>query len=280
MPGLGQILRLLTGGDPQTALDFIPATFERTSRDVAFMNLVASPTKVKTILYSFTNQPEEIHMRLWNLKVMAEHRVRIGVDSDDDDEMDEVISTSDYKHLHRGDTIDFTIPPRKAIVVEITQTKEGHEAPKCVVDLALAPEDIEYKDGRLSITVHNIGTLDCEGFEFTVWQGEPGSGELLRTFSIGGLEAPHDLKPRRVSKSLDWNLPHNATLEEPVTITVEVDTTDVHYEITERNNVIARSFPHETKAYMKPRMWPTIAEQYGRKRGDPFPQDSPAAQVR
>ncbi|MFC1737000.1 hypothetical protein ACFL1X_12860 [Candidatus Hydrogenedentota bacterium] len=65
-----------------------------------------------------------------------------------------------------------------------------------------------------------------------------------------------------------------------MTITVVVDPSDRHYEITERNNVIARAFPYETKAYMVPRMWKTLAAQHSLKRGDPFPEDFPENQKR
>jgi len=280
VPGLMQILRLLTGGISSGGMDFIPATFERTSRDISFMNLVSSPREVKSIFYSFADGPEDVHMRLWNLKVMARHSVRIGVDTNDDDEIDETIKAFDYKHLHRGDTVDFTIPAKKTVVVEINRTEDGPRVQERVVDLALASEDIEYKDGQLSITIHNIGNLDCEPFSFNVWHGKPENGTLLKSFEVNALEAPNDLKPRRVTRTLDWTLPDQASLQNPATITVVVDPDDAHYEITERNNVIARVFPYETKAYMVPRMWPTLAAKYGRKRGDPFPEDFPENQKR
>jgi len=280
VPGLIQILRLLIGGIPGGGMDFVPATFEKTSRDVAFMNLVASPKEIKSILYSFGDNPEDVHMRLWNLKTLAKHSVRVGVDVNDDDQIDETIDTFEYEHLHRGDAIAFTIPAKKAVVVEIKRTEDGPMAPKRVVDLALAPEDIDYKAGKLSVTAHNIGNLDCARFDMKVWQGEAGSGKLLKAFAINGLEAPNDLEPRLVTMALDWELPKDASLERPVTITVELDPEDAHYEITERNNVISRSFPYETKAYMVPRMWPTLAAEYGLDRGDPFPDDFPGDRVR
>jgi len=279
-PGILPIIGLVTGGQVQFGLDFIPMTLRKTSSNVAFMNLASSQEYAKTIFYNFRETPEPVFLNLWKLKVGSEHEVTVGIDDNDDDEIDTVLEVIPYRHLHRGDSVEFEIPPRKACVVEVKQTKPGEGMPERVVDLALAPEDIKYEDGKLLITVHNIGNMNCGPFTFNVRQGRAKTGKLLASFNIDGLEAPNDLEPRTVTRSIEWQLPADATLEKPVTITVEIDPGDDHYEITELNNVKSRPFPHEKKTYLTPRMWKTLAEQYGRNRWDPFPEDFPKDQIR
>ena len=53
-----------------------------------------------------------------------------------------------------------------------------------------------------------------------------------------------------------------------------------YYEITEKNNVIGRTVPHKLKSYEVPRMWKTLATQYGQQRGDPFPAGIPEDEIR
>ena len=109
-PGLGKIIQLLTGGNIGYGLDHIPMTFERTSRDVAFMNLASRSEYAKTIFYNFTNQPQEVHMRLWKLQVGASYQVKHGLDTNDDDNVDKVLKTFAYTHRHRGDPADVPGP--------------------------------------------------------------------------------------------------------------------------------------------------------------------------
>ncbi len=279
-PGLGQIMGLVTGGQVQYGLDFIPMTLRKTSANVAFMNLVSSQEYAKTIFYNFSDAAEPVSLNLWKLEVGSEHEVTVGVDENDDDRIDTVLEVIPYRHLHRGDSVEFEIPPKKACVVEVRQTKEGRGMPNRVVDLALTAEDIVYEDGKLLVTVHNIGNMDCDAFIVNVREGEARTGRLLASFEIDGLEAPNDLEPRTATRSVEWQLPAGATLENPMTITVELDPDDRHYETTELNNVKSRPFPHEVETHLIPRMWKTLAEQYGRNRWDPFPEDFPKDQIR
>ncbi len=280
MPGLNQVLDLLTGGDIEFGLDFIPMTLQKTSRNVAFMNLSSSEKSAKTIFYNFSDRAEPVHLCLWKLQVGAEHKVTVGVDANDDDQIDEVLQTMTYRHAHRGDAVELSIPPHKASVVEVTQTKPGNGMPKSIVDLALAQEDIDYRDGRLVITVHNIGNKKSGPFNIRVWQGEARKGQLLKTLSVKGLESPDDLEPRTVTESFEWALPQQASLQSPVQITVELDPEDKYYEITEQNNVKSRSFPYTKKSYQTPRLWKTLAKKHGLQQWDPFPPDFPKDEVR
>ncbi|MFC1734710.1 hypothetical protein ACFL1X_01240 [Candidatus Hydrogenedentota bacterium] len=284
MPGTVEILKLMLGGQLQAGLEFVPVTLADTSNNVAFMNLASSKKGAKTIFYNFNENDEPVQMKLWKLEVGGEYEVKVGIDDNDDDKIDKVIKSFPYKQVHRGDAIKFVIPARKAVVVDVEQTKAGKGMPKRVVDLAMAPVDINYDDGNLSVTVHNIGNLDCGKFKVNVWQGEAKTGKLLKSFERSSLEAPNDLEPRLTTESISWQLPKSATTDKPVRITVEIDADDAHYEITEVNNVISRDFPYVVEEYMKPRMWPSLSKQYGvngTTRPRPFfPAGTPKSEIR
>ena len=195
----------------------------------------------------------------------------IGEDSNDDDRIDKILETKPHRQVHRGGAVEFTLPPHRAVVVEVRQTKPGAGMPRQVVDLALAPQDIDCRDGKLFVTAHNIGNKDSGKFAVRVWEGEASTGKLVRTFTIERLEAPNDLEPRTAVRSFAWSPPAGATPENPVKITVELDPEDRYYEITEENNVKSRSFPYTLKAHETPRLWLGLAAKYGLRKGDPFP---------
>ncbi|MFC1736798.1 CARDB domain-containing protein [Candidatus Hydrogenedentota bacterium] len=258
-PEIGRIRELLTGGHPLAGFDFMPVTFENMSRKVAFLTLGSSRSGARTLFYNFNENEEPAHMKLWQLQVGGEYQVTAGVDTNDDDRIDSLLKEFSYVHKHRGDSVGFTIPPGTAVVVEIEQIKPGKGMPQRVVDLAMAPEDIEYSDGSLSVTVHNIGNKNCDEFSYQVWQGGVDTGKLLDTIIVDGLEAPNDMEPRSINRKVKWQLPKTAAVEKPIVISVVVDPKDKYYEITEQNNVVSRSFPYKRKAYMVPRMWRTFS---------------------
>jgi len=278
--GILQALTLLTGGNFLGGLDFMPCTYLELDRNVAFMTVGSSNTSLKIVKYNFNEEDESYYIRPWCLQVGGEYKITVGIDNNDDDIADETISESEFTLVHRGDRVPVTIPARKPVVIEFTQTKSGKGMPERCVDLAIAPDDIQYKDGKLSVTVHNIGNLKSKPFACDVWQGDAKKGKKIATLKFGALEAPNDMLPKRATKSIDWRLPENATIENPVTIAVQLDPQDEQFEITEFNNTKSQIFPPEQKAYMVPRMWPLIAKEYGLKRGDHFPPEYPKDKIR
>jgi hypothetical protein len=280
MPGLNAIVELLTGGNLEYGLSHIPMTLKNTSREVAFMNLVSSEKLVRTIFYNFNSKTETAGLVLWGLQVGAGHEVKVGIDKNDDDEIDEVLRTFKYTHAHRGDSIECTLPPRKAVIVEVRQTSPGAGMPKRAVDLALSPWDLRCEDGKIQATVHNIGNQNAGPFTVTIREGPAGKGKVLKTFEVPGLEAPNDMEPRSVTVSVGWNLPAGATKERPFNLSVEVNCNDGAYEVTQRNNAATAAFPRERPSYMTPRMWKSLAAPRGLKQWDPFPPDFPKSEIR
>jgi hypothetical protein len=284
-PGLHEMYRMLLGDHFEGGMNSIPFTLEQTSRNIAFLNLWSAEQGAKTIFYNFSDVEEHVNMRLWKIQVGGEFEVTLGIDSNDDDHIDEVLGEFRYTHVHRGDSIQFAIPARKSTVVEVRQTKPGKGIPDRVVDLAMAPQDIQYADGKLRVTVHNIGNQHCGPFKVEVITApdvEASRGDSAgQILDVPGLEAPNDLEPRTVTLEVEWALPADATLENPARVTVRLDPADEYYEITETNNQISRSFPYEDKPYMTPRVWPSLVrENRELEKYQPFPADYPKNQIR
>jgi len=283
LAGTVEIITFVLGGNIFGGLRFAPMTLRNTSRDITQLPLLSSEKQAKAIFFNFNDQDEPVEACFWRLQVGGEYQVIVGIDDNDDDVIDTELTSFTYTHKHRGDSINFTVPARKTAVLELTQTSEGTRVPDRTVDLAAAPDDIQYKDGALEITIHNIGSKDCDEFSVKVWEGDPRSGKLIGTLVIDGLEAPNDLEPRLVTKSVAWTLPNGASLENPAKITLEIDPADDYYEITEINNLVSQSLPKERESYRTPRVWPSLLEEYPQYRlqkYQPFPADFPKEEIR
>ena len=254
-PGLHELLHALLGPNFQGGLDSAPFTLEKTSRNVAFLCLHSGQSKARVLFYNFNHAPEQVNIRLWRLQVGATYRVKVENDTSSEGVPEKTLAGFDYHHQHRGDAIAFSAPAKRPVVLSVERTSPGKGMPERVIDLAMGPQDIRYEDGKLYVTVHNIGNLDCGPFTVHVKH----AGQTLAELNINGLEAPNDLEPRTVTKAIPWRLREQASLSSPARIKVEVDPDGRYYEITERNNVVIQVFPHEIKPYMVPRAWPSLA---------------------
>jgi len=265
-PGLHELLHALLGPNFQGGLNSAPFTLEKTSRNVAFLCLSSGAERAKSLFYNFNPTTERAHVRLWRLQVGAQYRVQVAEDRNSDGVPEKTLSGFDYHHRHRGDAIIFELPSCTAVLLTVERTARAKRVPERVVDLGLGPQDIRYEDGTLHVTVHNIGTLDSGPFTVTVSHAD----KTLATFEIEGLEAPHDLEPRTVTRSLAWSLPSDASLALPTQITVTLDPQDRIYEITERNNKATQGFPHEIPSYRIPRAWPSLARERAQDGYEPY----------
>ncbi|MHC4569579.1 MAG: CARDB domain-containing protein, partial [Planctomycetota bacterium] len=256
-PGLHELLHALLGQNFQGGLESAPFTLEKTSRNVAFLCLHSGQNKAKVLFYNFNDAPEQVNIRLWRLQVGATYRAKVANDANSDGESEKVLDEFDYRHKHRGDAISFNVPAQRPVLLSVVQTSSGGGIPRRVIDLAMGPQDIRYEEGKLYVTIHNIGNLDCGPFAVHVKYAD----QTLAQLNVDGLEAPNDLEPRRITRVIQWELPAKASLSAPARITVELDPENRYYEITERNNILVQGFPKETKPYMTPRAWPSLAKQ-------------------
>ena len=127
-----------------------------------------------------------------------------------------------------------TIPSQKTMVLDIRQTKKGHNN-FLVPDLAMAPQDIVVKDKTVEVTVHNIGCKDSGPFEIELYDGGSKSGRLMGKQSVSNLKAPNDLEAKTITVSFQ----RDAKTSESGTVTAVADSEDRIYELTEVNNSLS-----------------------------------------
>jgi len=201
-------------------------TYSTKSRDFAALLLRDNTSNLKLLVYSFEAQPLDFILRPWRLQVGGTYSFRWGTDDDRDDEIDHTLGEKEFVLEHRGDPVPIVLPPRAVTVVEMTQTSPG--APLGLLpDLAAAPDDVSYAEGKLSVTVHNVGAANAGPFSVRVEQ----DGNLIGSRTLNGLDYPADLDAKTVA--LTFDLPSRPA--SPITVTI--DPQDDIREITEVNNV-------------------------------------------
>ncbi len=236
VPGGVAALGYIMGGDLNGGLATLSATYDKMSRHTVPLVRTASQTKLWITVYSFDETPQTFLVRPWKLKPGATYKLSVGIDDDGDDAIDEEIYGKELVLRHRGDPIEVEIPNRRSCVVQITQTDPGKGIPKDLPDLGISSADIAFSDGKLWVSVHNLGNLNAPPFAIEV--RDAASGELIGTRTVAGLEAPNDLEPRTVTIQFPWQPSGGKGRVE-----VRVDPPDEVLEITELNNVAAQEVP-------------------------------------
>jgi hypothetical protein len=164
--------------------------------DYAALVLKARRDHFKTLVYNFREEPMQGEARFWSL-LHGKYRVQMGVDTDGDDMADRSISEETLEVV-RGVPVSLGLLPRQVVVIELTQVEPLDDL-SGRPDLALSPLDIQIKSGQVNGSVHNLGgaSVDCE------LALVDGNGRVLDRIQLGQLEAPLDLKPRRVEFEID-----------------------------------------------------------------------------
>ncbi|HEX7896532.1 MAG TPA: hypothetical protein VF950_02145 [Planctomycetota bacterium] len=135
---------------------------------------------LKALVYSFAERPMTGAFRVWEL-AHGEYRIKAG-------------SASDVtRELVRGDRLALTLAPKAVTVLEIVRTREL-EPIYGRADLAIAAREVEIRGDTLSGTAHNIGSSSVEDAAVAVVDAE---GKVVVRQSLGAIEAPLDLLPRR-----------------------------------------------------------------------------------
>jgi len=181
---------------------------------------------LKLLLYSFEDRPVDFSLRPWRLQVKGTYSLRWGTDADGDDAIDRLLGENEGVLEHRGGPVTISLPPKQVVVVEMKQTKPGAPLGQ-LPDLAVAPDDISYADGKLTVTVHNVGAADADRFWILVKQGDH---LILASEVATGLEYPADLEPRTATLTL------NVSQKPTSPVTVIIDPDDDVKEIAEVNN--------------------------------------------
>lgn len=201
-------------------------SWEGFGTEFAALVQTARPTKLKALVYNFSNKPISGRIRVWTLEP-GRYRVRIGVDKNGDDEVDVELSVN-VLELQRAVAIPLSLPPKQVTVVEaemVTPLPPLFPRP----DLALSVQEVLVDGNHLIVPVHNIGSTKAP--ETTVLVRDR-SGRVIHKSSVPSLEAPLDLKP----KVYTIRAPLPPTALSPIQVVVDPENNIA--EIHEDNNFV------------------------------------------
>jgi hypothetical protein len=181
---------------PTIAVSWSGVAVDRVARLVSYANEKA----LRVSLYNFGEGPATMAMRVLRLEPGV-YRVSEGTDSNGDSLIDEPKGSPREMRLERFSVINLELPAHMDYAIEVEQVK-GLEVSKALPDLALTGEDIARdENGRVQVTVHNIGAAAAEAFDVRLLSAD---GQELERQTVKGLESPmDDLAARRVTVGFD-----------------------------------------------------------------------------
>jgi hypothetical protein len=90
------------------------------------------------------------------------------------------------------------LPPRQVAVLEATQTAKLDDL-RLRPDLAVTTREVRAAQGKVTVTVHNIGGGDAPAFTVALVDAD---GKTRTSQEAGALPAPLDLQPKRATVTL------------------------------------------------------------------------------
>ncbi len=171
-------------------------SWEGFGTDYAALVLRNRRDSVKALVYSFAAEPMTGGMRVWALS-HGLYQIRTGPDANGDFKADKIESDRSVE-LAKGDSIDLTIQPGTVTVVEVEQ-KRPLGSLFTRADLAMVSREVRLQGRTLTGTVHNVGSAPVDDVLIAVVDAE---GRIVCRKSLGALEAPVDLVPRRAPFTL------------------------------------------------------------------------------
>ncbi|HWL54635.1 MAG TPA: hypothetical protein VNQ90_19500 [Chthoniobacteraceae bacterium] len=177
-------------------------SYEGLEKDFAGLVLEQGRKRLKVALVNLSETPKTGKLRIWQLE-HGRYEVTTGPDENDDGTPDRVEGTQTVE-LERGAKVPVSLPPRRVVIHEFRQLEKLDDLYDRA-DLALSAEDLSAAEGRLRVSVHNIGGRGAPATTLVVRDRH---GNVLSTAAVPPLEAPLDLLPRRTSLSL--RLPREA----------------------------------------------------------------------
>ena len=205
-------------------------SYEGLSPEFAGLVLDDTPEHLAWVGYNFESKPQTGKLRVWRLEP-GTYRVRMGIDSDDDDKTDEPLGQPQMLELKRYEPISLTLPSRKLVVVDVTQVAKDPTPLDQRCDLGITHEDAVRKGTTLTAKVHNLGCVASGPFTVVV---KDSGGKSVATQEHEGLDGVLDLHPKVASFTFT-NMPADGTL-----------CVEIHgpaKEITEANNAAEIAAP-------------------------------------
>lgn len=151
---------------------------------------------LKVAVYSYAPETMNGRVQVWALE-HGKYKLSVGLDKDGDFKTDSVVNSAELE-LARADHIALALDPKAVTIIELTQL-EKLDPIVARPDLAIAAREVEVQDGKITGTVHNIGSAAAGEVVVAVLDGQ---GTLVLRESLGKLAAPVDLLPKRKPFSL------------------------------------------------------------------------------
>lgn len=231
---------MYTGGVPANDLPYTLGAISWADAGTNYAALVRenSPDAMRISVYSFTDAPHETGIRFWELE-RGTYEVRLGPDTDDDGHIDGDATTVPFTMDKRGDEVRITLPSRRLMAIEITQTGTLPPVEAPLPDMAIVPEDVEFArelpaaghGTALSAMVHSIGGTATGAFRVSLFEERSGKRRLIDSVRFPGLDAPHGFEPKREPVALAGYVNPGA-----VTVIIAIDPENGVDEINEQNN--------------------------------------------
>ncbi|MFC1573628.1 LamG-like jellyroll fold domain-containing protein [Candidatus Latescibacterota bacterium] len=213
--------RMVLGGSANSSISV--AWPEGGGKDLSKWVTYADSTRLECRLFSFDPLPRDVAVRLFRIHPGT---YEIIVSEDNDGSAGLVLSKVEKK-LKRFDTVRFSVPSKKPILLTISQIEKG-SAPKSLPDLAIADYDCNRDGQSLRVRISNLGAAGSRDTTVRLYDSNNRRrGEL----SLLSLDAPTDF----VEKSR-WLTFIFVPKEGEIRIVVDPD--NRVEEIVEENNVV------------------------------------------
>ena len=206
-------------------------SWEGFGTDYAALVLAAKRDRFKALVYSFADAPVTGRMRLWTLD-HGRYALTVGPDANRDDKPDRAARTETLEVL-RATAVPLTLAPNTVTVLELRQQKRLDDE-RLRADLALAPREVRVEGGVVRAVAHNLGSKRVERFDVALLDA---TGKVRARKTLGPLDAPLDLVPRRLSFELRGLPPRHPAW------TLAIDPEGRIPEIYEGNNRIPLTSP-------------------------------------
>ncbi|MHC4143812.1 MAG: hypothetical protein ACYSUD_03435 [Planctomycetota bacterium] len=243
-PGIITPFFIYTGGSWGGPLLRAAVTYENTTKDFAAAVVAADPQGLRIWYCSLAPDERTIGIVPWELEPGGTYRLVLGVDSDEDGEIDRRVEEREFVFPQHGSPINIKAKPRVNYIVEIDQLKRGRPAGPAP-DPGLSAEDIRFNSDRnlLMARIHNVGSKPVRGVKVAFYDGDPQKGgRRVGLQTIPNIEPPNDLEPRTVTVGVNYRI------ESPTEIYIVVDPdNEIADEITTFNNVAHKRLPEAKK---------------------------------
>jgi len=201
-------------------------SWEGFGTDYGALVLVNRPDSLKALIYSYADKPLNGSFRIWSL-VHGNYHILTGTDRDGDRLIDDH-GNYNIIELRKADSIALKLEPKTVTVLEIG-LREKLDSIYKRADLAMTAREFSLDGSTVNGMLHNIGSKNVDTVIIAVLDN---TGKVMLKQSVGPIEAPLDLVPRR--KKFSILLPEKSTKNWRIT----VDPDNTIPEIYEGNNTV------------------------------------------